>query len=173
MSLDNFKKGTFLSVKKTMADLPNQIKNGEQVKIIICGQIEHNSGVLTLTNKRVFYYSKRLFSNDLTDMPINKIGGVNYEGGIFNKKIKINYSGGDFEMKAYDSEASKEFISLLNEAMNNTDTSPIESVPIEVQNKSNSDDRIAQLESLAKLKADGILNEEEFQMEKSRILNLT
>ncbi|CAI1022349.1 hypothetical protein FCL49_17330 [Serratia proteamaculans] len=155
--------------KKEFFHLPEILNVGETPLAIASGQMDGNTWLITLTNKRVIFLDKGMFFGvKQVDVNLQNIVSVGGKTGLLFGEITISTSGQNYTIKNVIKASVIPFTNLVNETRNNaaqsTQTNP---QPVAV----NQDDVIAKIERLAKLKADGVLTDEEFQQQKQLILN--
>ncbi|CAI1117209.1 Uncharacterised protein [Serratia quinivorans] len=155
--------------KKEFFHLPEILNVGETPLAIASGQMDGNTWLITLTNKRVIFLDKGMFFGvKQVDVNLQNIVSVGGKTGLLFGEITISTSGQNYTIKNVIKASVIPFTNLVNETRNNaaqsTQTNP---QPVAV----NQDDVIANIERLAKLKADGVLTDEEFQQQKQLILN--
>lgn len=155
--------------KKEFFHLPEILNAGETPLAIASGQMDGNTWLITLTNKRVIFLDKgMLFGVKQVDVNLQNIVGVGGKTGLLLGEITISTSGQNYTIKNVMKTSVIPFTNLVNETRNN-------SAPATQNNAQSTaadqDDLIAKIERLAKLKADGVLTDEEFQHQKQRVLN--
>ncbi len=154
----------FLS-RKEIKELPLILWENEVVENIIVGRYYSSIGLLTATNKRLIFLDKGLFKLKVEDFDYSKISSILYSTGIFTGKMIIFSSGNKSIIHDVRNAKLRVFgdwvRAKISQASNNIITS----------SQGNPISKIEQLERLAKLKDQGILNEIEFNIEKVKILN--
>lgn len=134
-------------------------------------------GLLIATDQRLVFVScgvgHGIFQEDFDYRKINGIAKT--KDGFFERELYIDMGR---SRKKFDDiladQRLEEFISIVLEQINLSRSKTTTRKPTRKTSTSQADgstDKYAALEKIAKLKADGILTEEEFQMEKTRILN--
>lgn len=124
-------------------------------------------GVLVLTSKRlIFYYKKTITGHGSEDYPLDKINSINFVTGLLAGSVKIHSSGNSLEVdmipKSEDVEA---FVKTVK--------SYIPGYKKESSSVSNDNLDIAdQISKFAELRDKGILTEEEFAIQKRKLLGL-
>ncbi|ROR99711.1 PH domain-containing protein [Raoultella terrigena] len=151
--------------KKEFFHLPEILSVGETPLAIASGQMDGNTWLITLTNKRViFLYKGMLFGVKQVDVNLPSIVSVGGKTGLLLGEITISTSGQNCTIKNVMKASVVPFTNLVNETRSTSQSTT-------QQPATNQDDIIVRIERLAKLKADGILTDEEFQQQKHRILN--
>lgn len=161
MDLSKYKKGVFLLVNKELAEVPSLLKDGENFKMIVNGQVNNRQGLLVLTDMRVFWFAKRMFGGtDFSEISLQKVAGASVRRDGISNKVSITYSGGSIDVLVADSKVANEF---ATETQVKEDVKQVALVQ--------TDDLIDKLERLAALKEKGILTESEFLNQKAVLLN--
>lgn len=151
-------------VKPDIKALPDILNQNEELIDILQGMYNDRNGLLVLTNIRVLYFSKKLIGGmTVEDFPISKISSIQYNTGFMSAQIKIFASGNTAEFKMYTKKRVKEFVDNVNSKLNPTDAS-------KTNDSEQKDDFASKLEKLAKLKEQGILTENEFNEQKTKLL---
>lgn len=155
--------------KKEFFHLPEILNAGETPLAIASGQMDGNTWLITLTNKRVIFLDKgMLFGVKQVDVNLQNIVSVGGKTGLLLGEITISTSGQNYTIKNVMKASVIPFTNLVNETRNNTAQSSQTTAQSSVASQ---DDIIVKIERLAKLKADGVLTDEEFQQQKQRVLN--
>lgn len=131
--------------------------------------MDGNTWLITLTNKRVIFLDKgMLFGVKQIDVNLQNIVSVGGKTGLLLGEITISTSGQNYTIKNVMKASVIPFTNLVNETRNKTAQSSQDTPQSPTANQ---DDVIAKIERLAKLKADGVLTDDEFQQQKQRVLN--
>lgn len=156
--------------RKEIKELPSILWEDEKVENIIQGTYNNGNGVLVATNIRLVFVDKGLlFGLKVEDFPYDKISSIQYETGILMGKLTIFTSGN----KAIIDNVIKAKVRVFGDSIRAKISSPKEVLNNNSQiNNHQPLDVADQLERLAKLKVQGILNEEEFLQQKMKILGL-
>ncbi|WP_447215199.1 PH domain-containing protein [Citrobacter pasteurii] len=155
--------------KKEFFHLPEILNAGETPLAIASGQMDGNTWLITLTNKRVIFLDKgMLFGVKQIDVNLQNIVSVGGKTGLLLGEITISTSGQNYTIKNVMKASVIPFTNLVNETRSNTAQSSQYTTQSPVANQ---DDVIEKIERLAKLKADGVLTDDEFQQQKQRVLN--
>lgn len=153
--------------KKEFFHLPNILNDNEQPLAIASGMMDGNTWLITLTNQRVIFLDKgMLFGVKQVDISLKDVVSVGGKTGMLLGSITISTSGQNYTIKDVAKTSVIPFTNLVNSTRNNLNINSNQST------SSAGTDIVAQLEKLALLKEKGVLTEEEFQQQKSRILNL-
>lgn len=149
------------------------LRKNEQVLQFIgadYGKLEDTkfNGVLILADSRLLYVNKEKNSQFTQDWNYNKLNGVKVSGYPLKAhefQIEVGKSKKVFH-RVNKKEQFNSFIDALQNKISNA-----ESTPTKRKTVSNPSNKYKQLEQIAKLKEQVILTEEEFQSEKTKILN--
>ena len=163
-SLDGMSK--FLG-KKEIKELPNILWDDENVEKIIQGTYNNGNGILVCTNKRLIFIDKGLlYGLKVEDFGLDKISSVQYSTGLFLGKLTIYASGNKSVIDNVDKSQVRIFGDFVTNKIN---TKQSDNSSSEKSNDDN-DDVVSKLERLAVLKEKGILTDEEFIVQKNKIL---
>ncbi|HCR3571054.1 TPA: SHOCT domain-containing protein, partial [Proteus mirabilis] len=100
---------------------------------------------------------------DLSSVNYDAITSIDSSSGLTGGKIKINTPGTIYEIGTLQKNSVQPLVDIILSKKNNSSS----------QSSNNSgDDLLSKLEKLGKLKESGVLTEEEFQEQKSKLLNL-
>jgi Bacterial PH domain/Short C-terminal domain len=155
--------------RKEVKQLPGILWEDERVENLIRGWYASGTGILVATNKRLVFVDKGITKLRVEDFPYDKITSVQYKLGLAGGTLTIFASGNKADIEHVPKDQCKAFGDFIRARM--TSISEHASVAKADRSASPGSDVIDQLERLAKLKADGILTEDEFQSQKSKILS--
>ncbi|WP_193014308.1 MULTISPECIES: PH domain-containing protein [Gammaproteobacteria] len=148
--------------------LPELLNNGETVLCVNSGLVKSNIWLIIPTNKRVIFLHKKsgLFHKKIDSSSVNydAITSIDSSSGLAGGKIKINTPGTIYEVGTLQKNSVQPLVDIILSTKNNSSQQP--------SNNSGGDDLLSKLEKLGKLKESGVLTEEEFQEQKSKLLNL-
>ena len=153
----------FLS-RKEIKELPSILWENEIVENIIMGIYNNSIGLLVATNKRLVFLDKGFFRLKVEDFDYSKISSILYSTGIFRGKLIIFASGN----KSIITDVRNSKLRVFGDWIRAKISRPSENVIN--ANHGFGFNKLDQLERLAKLKAQGILNDTEFNIEKLKIL---
>ena len=153
---DKQNNGQFLT-KKELKYLPEILQDGEQVLGFTSGLMGGNTWLITLTNRKIIFLDKgMLFGLKQETIPLNRINAVSGSTGIFFGKIVITDGAKDREITNVWKKTVTVFINKCQEAI--------------FENSQAKENPYKKLENLASLKEKGIINKDEFESEKKKIL---
>ena len=122
-------------------------------------------GIIVITNRRVFLYSKVLFSVTIESFNMTDLNSIeSTSNGLSGSKLKLHTNTKTMEVLiSYKSSIATKIMQLLDTTMN------------DAKNKNQSNvtptDNIDQIKKLAELKELGIISQEEFEKKKQDLLN--
>lgn len=158
--------------RREIKELPKILWEDELPEKIIQGLYNNGNGILVATNKRLIFIDKGMFSLKVEDFPYDKITSIQYSTGMMFGGMDIFCSGNKAEIKRVAKDQVKSFADYVRARITKASTHANMPEPTPApQSTSNDDDFIAKLERLAKLKEQGILTEDEFLVQKMKILN--
>ncbi|WP_034335130.1 PH domain-containing protein [Deinococcus misasensis] len=124
-------------------------------------------GLLTLTNRRVILIAKGIFyGTRVEEIDLSKISSVEEKSAMVLATVTVHTSGNKLELKSITKEEARRFANTLREA--SAKSTMKESKPAAPPPQP--DDLLDKLERLGKLKAQGLLTEEEFSQAKMKLL---
>jgi hypothetical protein len=150
-------------------ELSKIIQLDEEIFALVQGTYNGGQGILVATNIRMIFVDKGLlYGLKVEDFGFDKISSIQYEAGLIFSKIKIITSGntatiGDIE-KAQCLEFHGKIRAKLTANQSNTSQN--------VSPNHGTIDIADQLTKLAALKEQGILTQEEFDVQKKKLLSL-
>ncbi|HET7657514.1 MAG TPA: PH domain-containing protein [Bacillales bacterium] len=150
--------------RKSLDELNEILNENETIELNMGAFHDSKNGILALTNKRILFVSKGLFSGStVKEFSFESIHSVEYHTGATGSKITLYSSDHEnvFEDIGDPKEEVKRFVDLFNQKMED---------PAPASTEQNEEDVIGQLERLAKLKEQGVLTDEEFQAQKEKVL---
>lgn len=122
------------------------------------------NGVFLATNKRLFFYAKKLTGYDSESFPYSNISSFEASKGMMGHAMSFYASGNKVKMKWINAGDIDGFINHVRSNMGKKSS--------ENETHAASSSSIAdELKKLAELKESGILTEEEFQQQKEKLLS--
>jgi len=128
----------------------------------ILGADSVRNGVMLATNKRLFFYAKKLTGYETESFPYSNISSFEASKGMMGHSMSFFASGNEVKIKWVNDGDIDGFINHLRDNIGKK-----ESAATTENNTSVADE----LKKLADLRDSGVLTEEEFQEQKSKILN--
>lgn len=155
------------------------LNEGEKIIYCIYGAYETKSlgndavknGVLVATDKRIIFYAKRFSGYDLENFDYNKVSTFELSKKMMGNVLTFYSSGNKVNMKWINDTELDNFVSYVNERMQQNDlkvTQQEVSEPI-VDDEELNFKKIKQLKELLDI---GALTQEEFDTKKKQLLNL-
>lgn len=157
--------------KKEIKYLPEIMMPDETILGLCSGMMDNNTWLCAITDKRVIMLDKGMITGlKQLEIPISQIKSVSFKTGIIFGELLVD-SGGQIKKleKMLKTDAPK-MASILTDLLHNKGTQHSQATAS--PNSSASTDIVTQLERLATLKEKGILNEEEFKVQKNKILGM-
>lgn len=156
--------------RKEIKELPAILWEDEPVEHMVQGVYNNSLGALFATNKRLLFVDKGLlYGLKVEDFPYDKITSIQYETGLMFGKLTIFASGNRADIVQCDKVLVRSFAEYVRARISGKQESKAP-VAVTASKGVGDDDVISKLERLAKLKEQGILNEEEFRAQKAKIL---
>lgn len=159
--------GTFM-IKPELKELPTILWQDELVEDMIQGEYNKRQGLLVATDKRlIFIHKGMLFGINVQDFTYQKITTIEYNTGLIDGRFRVFAAGNCEEIKSVIPKSRvREFGEFVRSKLNIKSEAP--PAPVMVQSTSVAE----QLERLAALKEKGILTDDEFAVQKAKILSL-
>lgn len=147
-----------VSAKKSFAELHKHLKENEEILTIV-----DSVSLIVVTNERFLRITTNLFSpTDVKDIPLKSITNIEIDAGFLTTKIWIITAGGKTDVILDKKEKANKLKDVINNAISNSDKDLSADKKVDVYE---------QLEKLANLKEKGVLTEEEFKIQKERLLS--
>lgn len=151
--------------RKELNHLPEILADGEQILAFTSGLMDGNTWLVTLTDRRVIFLDKgMIYGLKQTTIDLDKINAVTGETGLIFGKIKIQDGASERLIDMVLKKTVVPFSNRTRDAIEARKRRP----PSHVQ--SSGDDIVSKLERLAALKDRGILNQQEFEQQKAKLL---
>lgn len=131
----------------------------------IMGSNTVRNGVFLATDRRVFFYAKKMFGYDSESFPYSSISSFDQSKGLMGKTITFYASGNKVMMKWINVGDVDLFIETVRTAIGSKSSSGQASTQ-------SGDDSVEQIKKLAALRDEGILTEEEFVAKKQKLLGI-
>ncbi len=151
--------------RKEIKYLPEVIDESETICAITSGLYNGNTWLIVVTQKRVLFLDKgMLYGLKQVEIPIKQISGITHHVGLVLGKIEVASSGTIKVIEAIKKEDVGRVAYVISELVSMSSQTSF------AERDEPKDDSISQLERLAKLKEQGIINEDEFIQQKKKIL---
>ena len=154
--------------RKEINELPRILWEGEQIRGAIQGLYNNRLGLLVSTDRRLVFVDKGWLSLKVEDFPYDKISSIQYELGWIFGEITVFASGNRAEIKQLAKDQTRPFAEKVRNMISGGQGFP-QSTPRR-GDETSSEDLVAQLEKLAKLREQGILTDAEFAEQKRLVL---
>lgn len=152
---------------KEFFHLPQILQTNEQVLAIASGLLDGTTWLIALTNHRVIFLDKGFISGlKQLSIDLDKITSVGCKTGLLFGKIIIATNSAEYTITQIYKTTVLLFTNLINQAAEDSKKVAGHGIPEKKEN-----DVIGQLERLAELKNKGILTDEEFTVQKMKLLS--
>ena len=152
---------------REIKELPKILSEDEIIENIVRGFYSHGLGILVATNRRLVFIDKGIMGGvKVEDFPYEKISSIQYETGMLQGEITVFTSGNKATISNIGKNQARNFGEFAR-AKISSPKSP--SDIISDMDSLASSDVLTKLERLAKLKEQGILDDEEFKDQKRKI----
>lgn len=152
--------------KKEIKYLPKVIREDEIIKGLSSGAIKENTWLIVVTNQRLLFLDKgMIYGLNQMEMDYGQISAIAHEIGALFASITVSSSGGiikiDNLQKGDAPKVSQLISGLIRESK----------YPLKKEVTVEKTDVVSQLERLSTLFEKGVLTQDEFQVQKEKILN--
>ena len=148
--------------------LPGHLWEGETVSWLAAGTYSGGTGVIALTDRRLFFLKDGVVKQVSEDFPIDKISSVQWNSGMLTGKVQVFVSGNKAEITGVAKSEGKAIVDEIRGRISMSTTSPAMST----HSLTGSDDVVEQIQQLAGLRDSGILTEAEFSAKKTQLLGI-
>lgn len=153
--------------KKERNYLHEVMSPGETIHAMTSGLLDGNTWLVTVTNKRVLFLDKgMIYGLKQMELPLSHISSVSHKTGLVFGKIEVSTAGGTKLIDMIEKKDVPKVAQIISNLVNMPQV--VQPAPQQSHGK---DDIVSQLERLAALKNQGILTEEEFREQKTKILS--
>jgi Bacterial PH domain/Protein of unknown function (DUF2510)/Short C-terminal domain len=141
---------------------------GKTVDQMTTGVYGKGNGLVVLTDRRLLFLHEGLVSQTSEDFPLDKVSSVQWSSGLAIRTIVISASGNKSEIKNVQKNYGKEIVDKIRHRL----TAPTDiSRPTEATEARATPDPIDQLRKLGELRDAGVLTAQEFENEKTELLD--
>ncbi|TCC54290.1 hypothetical protein E0H73_39610 [Kribbella pittospori] len=158
--------------RREIKKLPEYLWEGERVDLITSGTYGSGTGIVVLTDRRLFFLKDGVMSKTSEDFPLSKISSVQWSSGMLMGKIIVFASGNKAEIVNVQKTDGK----AITDAVRARLTNGVQSSPVPDQTPSptgaeGKPDVYEQLAKLGELRNAGVLTDEEFETKKAELLS--
>ena len=158
---------------KEVAHLPEILDDDEHIKYLTSGMMDGTTWLIVCTQKRIILVDYGfLFGVKQSEMALENINSITYQTGLLLGSIEIWHGGAKMVIENCYKWTVKLFTDAVNAAIKTLKESQqtTQSIAQPTATSAAADDVVSQLERLAALKEKGILTDEEFAVQKAKIL---
>jgi hypothetical protein len=153
--------------RKELHYLPEVLQDGERVLAFTSGMKDGNTWLIVLTDRRILFLDKGMvFGLKQESIPLNRVNSISGNTGLMLGKIVITDGAKNHEISNVWKKTVKRFTNRCQEELDRLARLQYGGS----RNDSPAIDPYEQLEKLAGLKEKGIITAEEFETEKSKLL---
>jgi hypothetical protein len=163
----NWRLGSRREIKK----LPQYLHDGEVVSEMACGSYGGGTGLLVLTDERLFFLRDGWTGAAHEDFPLERVTTVGFSSSFGTGAISIHASGNTREITSVISADGKRLTAAARKVAGKSSAVPAAPVPQSHSQVGPAVDPIDQLQRLGDLKDQGILTPEEFEEKKKTLLD--
>lgn len=160
------------ATKKELLHLPNVLKDGEMVIGFSSGMMGGNSWLICLTDSRLVFLDKgMLYGLKQSVMSLDKVSSVTCSTGMLFGKIEISLGSDVHKIEQVPKASASKLVNLIENQISNTKNKSSSQTPPSAEIKTQ--DPYEKLLKLGELKDKGFLTDDEFNIEKRKILAST
>lgn len=156
------------NIDKLKKNLSKHLFDDESISATVEGSFEteflnsktYKTGILSLTNKRILFYAKKLFGEMLESFPLESISSLETSKGLTGRKISFFASGNRVKLKWIQRGEIDLFVRQSQMMIGKKPTSGIEEKP-----------SLDQIEKLADLLKQGAITQADYDSKKQDILS--
>ena len=150
-----------------------QLSAGEKVlascegytgKLFATGEDSQKNGALIVTDRRVVFFSNRLFGSDLETIPTKNITSVETTSKLGHKTVTIHTSHDAIEFKTLEADTLAECLAEIDRQRHGTATSDSQPTP--------APEPAERLQQLSELHKNGILTDAEYKEKRAALVEL-
>lgn len=150
--------------KKELNHLPQILADGEQILAFTSGLMDGDTWLITLTDRRIIFLDKgMIYGLKQTTIDLDKVNSVSGETGIFFGTIKVEDGAKERKIENVWKKTVVKFTNKARDAIEARKRPQHAAAP-------KADDLVSKLERLAALKDKGILSQQEFDAQKTKLL---
>ncbi|HET6742151.1 MAG TPA: PH domain-containing protein [Kribbella sp.] len=154
--------------KREIKKLPEYLWEGERVDLITSGTYGAGTGIVVLTDRRLFFLKDGVMSKTSEDFPLGKISSVQWSSGMLMGKIIVFASGNKAEIVNVQKTDGKAITDAVRARLTDGAQSAEPSAQVAADAKN---DVYEQLAKLGELRNSGVLTDAEFESKKAELLS--
>ena len=161
-----------IGTSKEFKYLPEILRSDEKIKGLASGIMEGKTWLVVCTNVRVILLDKGMFYGlQQIQIPLEKINSVSHNTGLVFGEIDIWHGANRMQIRNVTKGHVNSFVEALNRTIDEYHHQINNPPPVVTTAKKQSD--YDKLEKLHGLMEKGIITEQEYQIEKNKILNIS
>ncbi|MET9318318.1 PH domain-containing protein [Kribbella sp. NPDC003505] len=158
--------------KREIKKLPEHLWDGERVDLITSGTYGAGTGIVVLTDRRLFFLKDGIMAKTSEDFPLTKISSVQWSSGVLLGKIIVFASGNKAEITNVQKADGKAITDAVRARLTDvSQPSPVSEQPPAPANGGPKPDVYEQLAKLGELRNAGVLTDAEFETKKAELLS--
>lgn len=170
---------SIFGAKREIKYLPEILSQDERIVSMVSGRMDRSIWLVVCTTKRVIFLDKGIFFGlKQSEIPLQKINSIEQSTGVMYGTITVWYGSSNLIMNYIKNDHIRHFVNCANKAIEDSEANSLErsraaATPAVPQNNSEEQLQNAvsnELIKLAKLKEQGVLTEEEFNIQKAKLL---
>lgn len=154
--------------KREIRKLGEHLWDGETVERITTGYYGKGTGLVVLTDRRLFFIQDGWTSKTTEDFPLGKVSSVQWNSGLLMGTIIVFAAGNKAEIKNVNKDDGKEIVDLMRGRLASLPGG--HSAPGTSNEGTVAHSVADELAKLADLHRSGVLTDDEFAAQKARLL---
>lgn len=157
--------------KREIKKLPEHLWEGERVDMMTSGTYGAGTGIVVLTDRRLFFLKDGVMSKTSEDFPLSKISSVQWSSGMLLGKIIVFASGNKAEVVNVQKTDGKAITDAVRARLTETAQPSAALQSPGAATEEAKPDVYEQLAKLGELRNAGVLTDEEFETKKAELLS--
>ena len=164
--------------KAEVKELPSILSANETLISVVEGFLKkiHNRevggwGLVILTDKRVLFYRKSFIGTVTSEeIPISRVSSVSFRKGMLSASLAVITSGNEALVEQCNKDEAKRFCDKIQRMISDPGAAPTVTTAAASAAPAAAPTQMEQLEKLFDMKQKGILTEDEFSVQKAKLL---
>lgn len=147
--------------------LPEHLWDGETVHLLAVGKYAGGFGLVTLSDRRLFFLIDGIGKHVSEDFALDKISSISWSSGMTTGRIQVFVSGTKTEITDVPKADGKAIVDNVRGRISGGCAPAADTAAVPA-----GEDPVLQIQKFAALRDQGILSEEEFSAKKAQILGI-
>lgn len=89
----------FILTRGELKELPNLLRDGEEIKQMIYGSYDKGFGMFVATDQRLLFIDRRFYHCHFVDIPYSHINSVELDSGLVTGRVTVYSRTGDITLR--------------------------------------------------------------------------